>query len=422
MNLKAIYPALFLMVFYGCNKDTTVPVPTAGPNSIIHETYPLNRSSKILMEGIYKVGPGADLFGENVVVKYSRLDSVHPFPYLTISCSNGKYFVMQAGRLDSVIFLQGYWRDGYSSETGLASMLISRDQGGTMIVTGNGSQDITIRGAYGNDSNLPDQALSLTWLRPFSDKVKNSKFHILAHRSGGRTSDRLPVSENSIAMINWTERLGTTGIEVDVRITKDGVPFLYHDGDLNIRLTKKGPLAGPTEDYTWAQLSTFVTLIHGEKIPTLEEALTFTIDSTLLSFVYLDMKETSGAMAAVSAIQKRMLDRAREKGRDIIIVVGIPTDGALEDLMTVPDYQSVPSLCELTVDDVRKVNSIVWAPRWTLGTQNDLVQQMHDEGRLALCWTIDQPAWIENYITTGHFDGLLTNFPYVVAYYHYIQQ
>jgi glycerophosphoryl diester phosphodiesterase len=415
MKIKFSCLALFILVFYGCNKDTTVPIPSPGPNSIIDETNPLKPSSQALMEGVYQVNSGADYFGDHVVLKYNRTG-------LSIACGNGKYFVMQVGSLDSLVILQGYWRDGYSSETGLAAMRISRDEGGTMILTGNCNQPIIIRGAYGKDSNLPDQAFTLTFLRPFSDKVIRDKFYILAHRSGGRTSDRLPVSENSLAMIGFTERLGSTGIEVDVRITRDDTAFLYHDNDLNIRLTKKGPLAGPAEDYTWAQLSTFVTLIHGEKIPTLEEALIYTIDSTLLNFVYLDMKETSGAMAIVTGIQKRMLARAEAKGRDIIIVVGIPTTGALDDLMTVPNYTSIPSLCELTVDDVRKVNSIVWAPRWTLGTQNDLVQEMHNEGRLAVCWTIDQPGWIENYITTGNFNGLLTNFPFVVAYYHYIQQ
>lgn len=404
-----------VLVLSGCNKDTQVPIPTAGPNSLMKETYPLKPSSKLLMEGVYQVSAGAEFFGDNVILKWNRTS-------LSIACNNGKYFVMQVGHLDSVVFLQGYWRNGYSDGTGLASMYISKGEGGTTIVTGNGNQVITMRGAFGIQTNLPDQSLALTYLRPFSEKVKNSNFYILAHRSGGRTSDRLPVSENSIAMINYTEKFGSTGVEMDVRLSKDGIPFLYHDPDLNIRLTQKGPLAGPSENYTWAQLSTFVRLIHGEKIPTLEEALTFTIDSTLLGFVYLDMKANRDAMAKVIPIQQAMLERARQKGRDIIIVIGIPSTTVLNDLMTYPDYQTIPSLCELTVDDVRMVNSMVWAPRWTLGTQNDLVQQMHNEGRLAVCWTIDPVNWIQEYINNGFFDGLLTNYPYVVAYYHYIQQ
>jgi glycerophosphoryl diester phosphodiesterase len=411
-NLMAL--AILVIALTSCNKDYTVPIPSAGPNSIMKETYPLNAASKLLMEGVYQVTSGADFFGDYVVVKWNRTN-------LSISNKDGKHFILDVGHIDSVIFLQGYWRNGYSDGTGLVTMYISRNEGGTTIMTGDGNQTITMRGAYGKENALPEQSLVLQYLRPFSDKVKNSNFYILAHRAGGRTSDRLPVSENTLAMINYTEKLGSTGIEVDVRLSKDGVPFLYHDGDINTRLTMKGPLAGPTESYTWAQLSAFVRLIHGEMIPTLEEALNFTIDSTLLNFVYLDMKGDPGTMAKVIPIQKRALERAKEMGRDIIIVVGIPSTDMLNDLMTYPDYATIPSLCELTIDDVHTVNSIVWAPRWTLGTQNDLVQQMHNEGRLAMCWTIDQPSWIKDYLENGIFDGLLTNFPYVVAYYHYIQ-
>ena len=122
-------------------------------------------------------------------------------------------------------------------------------------------------------------------------------------------------------------------------------------------------------------------------------------------------------------IQLKALQRAKDKGRnDVLIVMGIPTTDVLNALLAYPDYQKIPTLCELTVDDVRKANSVVWSPRWTLGTQNDLVQQMHNEGRLAITWTIDSPSWIQEFINDGHFNGLLTNFPYVEAYYHYIQE
>ncbi|MEI6434261.1 MAG: glycerophosphodiester phosphodiesterase family protein [Bacteroidota bacterium] len=402
------------LALFSCNKDLDVPIPSAGPNSIMKETQPLSPASKLLMEGVYQVTEGADFFGDNLVVKWNRTG-------LSFACSNGKYVVLQVGHLDSVIFLQGYWRNGYSDGTGLASMYIAREEGGTTIMTGNGNQTIVMRGAYGVQDGLPSQQLVIEYQRPFSDVVKNDNFYILAHRGGGRTSDLLPVSENTIQMIAFTERLCSTGIEIDVRLSADGIPFIYHDPDINIRLTQKCPLAGPIENFTYAQLLTFVRLIHGEQIPTLESALNFVVDSTQLRFVYLDMKGVVGTMAKVIPIQQKILDRAKQKGRDLIVVVGIPSTDVLNDLMTYPGYKDIPSLCELTVDDVRTVNSMVWAPRWTLGTQNDLVQQMHNEGRLAVCWTIDQAQWIKDYINNGNFDGLLTNYPYIVAYYHYIQ-
>ena len=416
MRIKILSLIWISLLLFSCSKDTEVPVPSAGPNSIMNETYPLPDSSKLLMEGVYRVTSGSAMFGDYMVVKWNRTG-------ILFACYNGKHFIMQAGRLDSLVIIQGYWRDGYSDGTGLCTVRISRSEGGTTLVTGNGDQQIVMRGAYAlKENEFPDQPLVLTYIRPFSDKVKNSNFYILGHRAGGRNSDRLPVSENSIAMVRFTESLGTTGIEVDPRITSDGVAFIYHDGDINIRLTQKGPLAGDVESYTWRQLSDFVRLIHGEKIPSVDELLTYVVDSTDLRFVYLDMKDAA-AVPVVIPIQMKAMERAKQRGRDLLIVLGIPTKDVLNALLAYSDYQNVPSLCELSIDDFKSAHSVVWAPRWTLGTQNDLVQQVHemDTKNLAVCWTIDSPGWIKNFLETGHFDGLLTNYPYVVAYYHYIQ-
>ncbi|MCX6303768.1 MAG: glycerophosphodiester phosphodiesterase family protein [Bacteroidetes bacterium] len=416
MKTRILHMAGLMLLFYGCNKDNVVPVPATGPVSVMTETYPLPPASKLLLEGVYRVTSGSDKFGDLMVVKWNRTG-------VLFANNNGKHFIMEAGHLDSVVFIQGYWRDGYSDATGACTMIVGRSEGGTSLVTGNGAQQIIIRGAYAKESGLPDQTLTMEYLRPFSDKVKNSNFYILGHRAGGRNSDRLPVSENSLAMIKYTERLGTTGIEVDPRLSSDKIPFIYHDPDINIRLTQKGPLAGDVSAYTWRQLSSFVRLIHGEKIPSLQEVLNYVVDSTSLRFVYLDMK-TAEAVPIIIPMQLKALQRAKDNHRkdSLLIVMGIPSTEVLNAVLAYPGYQNVPTLCELTVDDVRQLNSKVWAPRWTLGTQNDLVQQMQNEGRLAVCWTIDSPGWIETYLNDGLFNGLLTNYPYVVAYYHYIQE
>ena len=415
-NMKKLIfaTAAFLLFAVSCNKDYDVPIPTI-VNSTLKGTMPLEPASKILMEGIYMVNSTSGMFGDSIVLKWNRKS-------LSLACFNGNYFVMAAGSLDSNILLEGYWRNANSDGTGLCTMSISKTEGGSEISNEQNPQKIVLRGMIGHGESLPDQSLTLTYLRSFSEKVKNSKFNILAHRGGGRTSDRLPASENSIEMLNFTERLGSTGIELDVRLTRDKVAFLYHDPDVNIRLTQKGPLSGEISAYSWLELTSHLRLIHGEKIPSLEAALTFVVDSTKLNFVYLDMKEETEAMSVVIPIQQKMLQRARDKGQTITILVGIPTTNVLNDLMSFPGYQTIPSLCELTVDEVRTANSIVWAPRWTMGTQNELVEQMHAEGRMAICWTIDNPGWIKDYLNNGQFDGLLTNFPSVVTYYHYIQK
>lgn len=414
MKNQILLSAVFLLLFVECNRDFDIPIPVSEESTLVGKN-PLAPASKALMEGIYEVQAEGENLGDTIVVKWNRKS-------LLFACNNGKYFVMKAGAGDSKIFFEGYWRNAYGDDTGLCTMTIDKTEGGDDILNIIPSKKIVIRGWFGYGDSNPGQPLTLTYLRPFSEKVQKRNFNILAHRGGGRTSDKLPVSENSLAIINFTEQLGSTGIEIDVRVTRDKIAFLYHDSGINLRLTKKGPLAGEIKAYSWNELSNYVRLIHGEKIPSLEEALTFTIDSTNLNFVYLDMKDGKEALEVVIPIQKKMIKYANEQNRDITIVVGIPNQTVLEDFMKFSDYQNIPSLCELTVDDMKKVNALVWAPRWTMGTQNDLVRQIHGEGKIAICWTIDNPNWIKNFITNGQFDGLLTNYPTVVTYHYYIQQ
>ena len=165
-------------------------------------------------------------------------------------------------------------------------------------------------------------------------------------------------------------------------------------------------------------------LIRGERIPKLEEALKYVVDSTDLKFVWLDMKEENREFVeTVVSIQKASLTRAQAiPGRQLEILMGVPTENLSNVIKTFPDFELIPTLSELTTDNARDLGSRAWAPRWTQGTQNDLVDQIHAEGRIALCWTIDVPAFIQQYLQEGHFDGLLSNYPSLVAYYYYMRE
>ena len=414
---RYLFSLIFIaLLMAGCNKAKEVLVPSAGPNSLLKETYPLPDTSRKMMDGIYTVKAGSDLFGDQVVIKWSRKK-------MSVFCSDGHYFVLDVGQLDSVIMIQGYWRYCYNDNTGAVSAYIAREEGGRDIMKADQQTgSIIIRGGYGSSGNEINNSLLFVYQRPIAPAVLSKHFSMLAHRSGGRTSDHLPVSENSIEMINFTEGLGYTGIEIDVQLTSDGIPVLYHDGDINIRLTQKGPISGPINDFTYIQLYYLVRLIHGEHIPRLKDALMFVVDSTLLTDVYLDMKEKVPSVSAVVPIQKEILQRAKDKGRDLHIYIGLPSQDAIDDFMNQPDYLNIPSLCELSTDDVAKVNSMVWAPRWTLGTQDDQVALIHSQGRIAWTWTLDNVNWIQEFINNGHFDGILTNYPFIVGYYHYTRE
>jgi glycerophosphoryl diester phosphodiesterase len=405
-----------LLLFYSCNNEVEVITPIVDPSNFLGQTNPLPDNAKPIMEGVYEVTKGNELLGDEVVVKWNR-DRLSIFAGL-----NGGYLVLESGYLDSVIFFMGYWRYSTNTETGAATFYIPADEGGSEIISGDTSfTAIKFIGEYGFGNEFPANPLTLKYKRPFSERVKQGNFDILAHRGGGRNSDYLGVSENSIEMINIAERFGTTGVEIDARLSKDGIPFIYHDGDINLRLCQKSLIWGNIEDFTWAQLRTLVTLRNGEKIPSLRESLEFILEETNISVVWLDTKDVDVVPASIELLTE-INERAVNMGRNLKIYLGIPADDIYEEFLTQPNYQDVPSLVELSIDQVREANALIWAPRWTQGTQTSTVQQMQSEGRKVFTWTLDDENYIEEFINEGQFDGILTNYPTIVSYYHYIKQ
>jgi glycerophosphoryl diester phosphodiesterase len=75
-----------------------------------------------------------------------------------------------------------------------------------------------------------------------------SRDHLIAHRGWQR---RFP--ENTLPAIDGALRAGARHIEIDVQLSADGVPVLFHDRTLN-RLCRQG---GPIHHYSLAQLRTF---------------------------------------------------------------------------------------------------------------------------------------------------------------------
>jgi len=413
---KILFFLISLLLFYSCDNEVEVITPVVDPSDFLGQTNPLPDNAKPIMEGVYEVTNGNELLGDQVVVKWNR-DRLSIFAGI-----NGGYLVLESGYLDSVIFFMGYWRYSTNTETGAATFYIPADEGGSEIISGDTAfTTIKFIGEYGFGNEFPANPLTLKYKRPFSEEVMQSDFDILAHRGGGRNSDYLGVSENSVEMLEIAERFGTNGVEIDARLTKDGVPFIYHDGDINLRLCQKSLIWGNIEDFTWAQLRTLVTLRNGEKIPSLREALEYILEETNIKVVWLDTKDVDVVPASIELLTE-INERAVNMGRDLKIYLGIPADDIYEKFLEQPNYQDVPSLVELSIEQVREANALIWAPRWTQGTQTSTVQQMQAEGRKVFTWTLDDANYIEQFINEGQFDGILTNYPTIVSYYHYIKQ
>ena len=103
-----------------------------------------------------------------------------------------------------------------------------------------------------------------------------------AHRGA-----RAYVRENTLEAFQLALRLGATGLESDVWITKDGVPVLDHDGVVQDRILKK-----PISNYLREDLP--------EHIPTLRDLLILAPQGVPIS---LDVKDDDCFEALISEVR-----------------------------------------------------------------------------------------------------------------------
>lgn len=224
---------------------------------------------------------------------------------------------------------------------------------------------------------------------------------IIAHRG---YSSEFP--ENTLASFAGSIDIGADYIELDVQLTKDGQVVVFHDSNLK-RITGE---EGAISDYTYEELRQmdagewFSPDFAGEKIPTLEEALTM-IEASECK-VYLELKDigdVSGFEEAVLSVveQCQMSDRClfasfrysylkhlKKLNADLTILYNT-TSGKV----TLPE--------EFPAD---------YYGLYTESATANTVSAIHEAGKKAFVWTVNTPVQMQNARLMGA-DGLVTNYP-----------
>ncbi|TCZ72261.1 glycerophosphodiester phosphodiesterase [Flaviaesturariibacter aridisoli] len=355
------------------------------------------------LEGIYRITAGSDFFGETAVLKWTYTrngDTVQQ--HLSFFCAqDGAYLVCTARADANATLLHGYWRKLSASGTGTVRL----EQRGKRWV-----------GFYGKRNQRPGHLFSLERTGPLP---ASDTFQIIAHRGGARNVDFLPVSENSLAMLLMAARLGATGVEIDVRWTKDDVPVLAHDSFLAFDSVHNALFKGFIGDHTFAELR-HIRLRKGGQVPSLREALEAVLYRTPLQVVWLDIKEPHD-LAVVYDLQQEFLREAARIGRKLEVFIGIPDKDIRAKFEALPDPVSIPSLCELDPEVAESLQANVWAPQYTGGPQPDAVATQQAQGRRVFVWSLDSPLMIRYYLGRSPFDGLVTNAAPVVAHWWYTE-
>ena len=145
-----------------CGEGVLLDIPEFRNGGLLSQTKPMPDGSLSKLEGVWRVRAGSNRFGDSVAIKISG-DRLTIFARPNVS-----YLVLEAGYLDSVVFLEGYWREQVNTNTGLVRLVVPKDQGGGWLVDdGERPASLAIVGSYGTGSQgNPNIDFALEWVRP----------------------------------------------------------------------------------------------------------------------------------------------------------------------------------------------------------------------------------------------------------------
>lgn len=218
----------------------------------------------------------------------------------------------------------------------------------------------------------------------------------------GHRGARAYAPENTIASFKKALEIGVDAVELDVRKTKDNQLVVIHDAD--VKRTTNG--AGLVSELTLAEIKGFSA--GGEKIPTLEETLTF-LDGKVKVFV--ELKEAGYEDQVLAVVHARgveknvvivsFLEDALRKVREL--------DGDVETGLIYARHRNpVKAALEL------KANYLLAFYRFT-HTAN--VEKAHANGLKVVVWTINKPEEVEQYMKKG-VDGISSDKPDILTVTH----
>jgi len=277
-----------------------------------------------------------------------------------------------------------------------------------------------------------------TWLfAGWTNASENSGPLVIAHRGA-----RSLAPENTLAAAKLAWRLRADGWELDVRMTKDGELILMHDETLS--RTTNAPSLFPNRspwlvsDFTLAEIkmldagSWFVgqdpygtiatgevladEALHfrGEKVPTLNEALTLTKELSFLANIELKSRPSFVLSPQAKTLTDRTVALIREMGLEKSVLISSFDPAILRYLATVapeiPKGLLVSSPPPEPVSYLQALGVNALNPRYDLVTEN-LLQTLSMAGFQIYIWTVNEPTDLQRFSSDSHITGIITDWP-----------
>jgi len=223
------------------------------------------------------------------------------------------------------------------------------------------------------------------------DKLFYEKlFIVVGHRGAAGLAP-----ENTIAGVLKAVEVGADAVEIDVQKTVDDVMIVVHDEDLS-------RVAGTNINVRKVRYKDLENIrVSGEKIPTLEEVLTVSIDKI---FVFIEIKNKGD--------EEKTLDVIRSVGAsDRVAIISFYEEPLIKIKRCSPNipvgiiYYQPPG----KIIDAKKNGFELVLPRYPLATEKS-IEFAHRIGLRMIAWTVNDEKWIRE-LASRKIDGITTDYP-----------
>lgn len=233
---------------------------------------------------------------------------------------------------------------------------------------------------------------------------KNHTMKVWAHRGA---SGYAP--ENTLPAFELAYRRGADGIELDVQLTKDGVPVIIHDE----RINRVSDGVGYVKDYTLEEIKKFNLNKnfpdYGKvAIPTLEEVYDFVKETDMV--INLELKNGT---IFYEGLEEKVLRLAQEKGLVDRMIYSSFNHYSMKKLQKLLPSAKIAFLYSDGILDIadyaERYGAYAVHPSLKNTEYPDMVKECHDKNIKVHVWTVNKEADFEK-MRRLEVDAVITNY------------
>ena len=227
---------------------------------------------------------------------------------------------------------------------------------------------------------------------------------IFAHRGASHYRP-----ENTLLSCRYAFELGADGIEIDVQLSSDNVPVLYHDWYFE-RITCRKDLVTEMSSREIKKLdagSFFSAEYKGEKVPFLEEVLSEIPEGKLVN---IEIKKTAFDERPVEETVVKAVEKSSLEDRVIISSFNHYSVKKIKEIN--PEIKRALLFNSMPVDPfsyAEKFGCWSFHPAFVYVNEKD-VGELRKNGIRVFPWVVDIPSYAEKLLGMGA-DGIITNIP-----------